>query len=181
MVVVGGVFGNGPALLPRVILRKAFTRSYQCVIRNLEYSIPNRVKLTRDGRGTFGSFCEILALQHVGLPFTTSEAWERPRGGRPPSPALEGVNGPISTGELCKALKRFNNDIALGVDGITAETLKPAIYARNNPFGKSPLEMINKLWTTKCVPRQWCSSAVVSIQERGHCCNQYLLVIRQLM
>jgi hypothetical protein len=38
------VFGNGPALLPMVILRKATTRNNQCVIRRREYSIPNRVK-----------------------------------------------------------------------------------------------------------------------------------------
>jgi hypothetical protein len=50
------------------------------------------------------------------------------------------------------------------VDGVTAETLKLAIYAPGSPYGKSLLlELINKIWTTKCVPRQWCSSAVVSI------------------
>jgi hypothetical protein len=52
------------------------------------------------------------------------------------------------------------------VDGITAETLKLAIYAPDSPFGKSLMELINKIWTTKCVPKQWCSSAVVSILKK---------------
>ena len=95
------------------------------------------------------------------------EAWERRRGGRPPSPALDGINGPIGGGELCKALKRLNNNKASGVDGITAETLKLAIYAPDSPFGKSLLELMNNIWTTKCVPKQWCSSAVVSILKKG--------------
>jgi hypothetical protein len=83
-VVVGGVFGNGPALLPRVILRKATTRNNHCVIRRGEYSIPNRVKLTRDGRGTIGSFYAILILLHVGLPFTARHGNDGEGAGRPP-------------------------------------------------------------------------------------------------
>jgi hypothetical protein len=47
------------------------------------------------------------------------------------------------------------------------ETSKLAIYAPDSPFGKSLLEFINRTWTTECVPKQWCSSAVVSILKKG--------------
>jgi hypothetical protein len=53
------------------------------------------------------------------------------------------------------------------VDGIAEETLKLATYAPDSHFGKSLLELINDIWTTKCVPKQWCSSAVVSILRKG--------------
>jgi hypothetical protein len=75
---------------------------------------------------------------------------------------------PIVGGELRKALKRLNNNKASRVDGIAAETLKLAIYAPDDsPFGKSLLELMNNIWTTKCVPKQWCSFAVVSILRKG--------------
>jgi hypothetical protein len=33
--------------------------------------------------------------------------------------------------------------------------------------GKSLLELRNEIWTTKSIPKQWCSCAVVSILKKG--------------
>jgi hypothetical protein len=98
---------------------------------------------------------ELLRNPHLAACRATihHEAWERRRGGRSLSPALDGINGPIDKMKQCKTLKRLNNNNKVSrVDGITAETLKLAIYAPDSPFGKSLLELINKIWTAKCTP-----------------------------
>jgi hypothetical protein len=46
-------------------------------------------------------------------------------------------------------------------------SLAPTKYAPDSHDGKPLLELINKMWNTKCVPKRWCSSAVVSILKEG--------------